>query len=203
MGMKRVTLAAIFDAIARRRRRSEDRERRPRKPRPLALPAARVSAIATRTADAGGAVYSDQDVADVYWILRMGFGVSLDDRLEYYREHHLRRGVAAATVEARIVSIRPFLAAALGVEDDRADTGSERPSSVGLVRRAPDRAGYGIRFSTGEVQMLTATTAVTSKQADGLISGGATLVWVDATGSATPIDVLVQEYDDRDSEVGA
>lgn len=50
---------------------------------------------------------------------------------------------------------------------------------------------YGIRLATGEVQILvTEGTALTNEQVDGLLGGGAELVWVDRDGAATPLDVL-------------
>jgi len=55
---------------------------------------------------------------------------------------------------------------------------------------------YGIRLANGEVQMLTGKTVLTNEQTDGLLGGGAALVWVDAKGTASPLDVLIQEYDD-------
>jgi hypothetical protein len=57
---------------------------------------------------------------------------------------------------------------------------------------------YGIRLDSGQVQLLTGTTVLTNQQADGLLGGGAALVWIDANGEATPLDVLLQEYDDDD-----
>jgi hypothetical protein len=55
---------------------------------------------------------------------------------------------------------------------------------------------YGIRLDSGQVQLLTGTTVLTNQQADGLLGGGAALVWIDDSGEATPLDVLLQEYDD-------
>lgn len=49
---------------------------------------------------------------------------------------------------------------------------------------------YGIRLATGEVQLLTDSSALTNEQADGLLGGGAELVWVDGEGAATQLDVL-------------
>lgn len=57
---------------------------------------------------------------------------------------------------------------------------------------------YGIRLDSGQVQLLTGATVLTNQQADGLLGGGAALVWIDDSGEAAPLDVLLQEYDDDD-----
>jgi hypothetical protein len=49
---------------------------------------------------------------------------------------------------------------------------------------------YGIRLANGEVQLVTESTALTSEQADGLLGGGAEVVWIDAEGTATSLALL-------------
>jgi hypothetical protein len=77
--------------------------------------------------------------------------------------------------------------------------GDERRHGGGFIGPCR-RAGYGIRFPGGKLQMLTDEPVLTNEQTDGLLGGGARVVWVDATGSIDPLDVLEQEYHDGPSE---
>lgn len=49
---------------------------------------------------------------------------------------------------------------------------------------------YGIRLANGEVQLVTESSALTSEQTDGLLGGGAEVVWLDADGTATSLALL-------------
>jgi hypothetical protein len=49
---------------------------------------------------------------------------------------------------------------------------------------------YGIRLANGEVQLLTESTVLTNEQTDGLLGGGAEVVWIDDDGAATPLELL-------------
>jgi hypothetical protein len=171
MGSKRLTMPAIFAALKRRLRL----RRAAKAPTPL----------------------SDQAITDVYWILRLGVGVALEERIEHYREHLIQRGAEAALVEARLAAIRPFLHAAHGEDVARDEDDSERRSGVGLIGRRSS-SGFALRYSTGVTQMLTSTANLSNDKADGLQHGDAALVWIDEEGRASPLDVLVQEFDGFD-----
>lgn len=49
---------------------------------------------------------------------------------------------------------------------------------------------YGIRLANGEVQRVTESSALTNEQTDGLLGGGAEVVWIDPEGATTPIALL-------------
>ncbi len=60
---------------------------------------------------------------------------------------------------------------------------------------------YGIRLANGEVQRVTERSALTSEQTDGLLGGGAELVWIDAKGEAKPLQLLhATETSERENQ---
>jgi hypothetical protein len=64
---------------------------------------------------------------------------------------------------------------------------------------------YGIRLANGEVQIVSERSALTNAQTDGLLGGGAELVWIDARGAAKPLPLLhetktiAEVYDDENA----
>jgi hypothetical protein len=56
---------------------------------------------------------------------------------------------------------------------------------------------YGIRLANGEVQPVTESRALTNEQVDGLLGGGAELVWIDAEGIASRLDILQMDVSDQ------
>jgi len=165
----------------------------------LTMPA--IFAALKRRLRRGRTELDDQAITDVYWILRLGVGVALEERIEHYRDYLLRRGEEALLVEARLAAIRPFLAAAHGTDASIGEEGQERRSGVELVGRPSP--GFALRYSTGTVQMLSDTANLSNDKSDGLQHGGAALVWVDSEGRTSPLDVVVQDFDgfDLDEEV--
>lgn len=138
------------------------------------------------TAAPRGQALGYEALRDVYCILRIA-GAPLEDRLEHYRQLLRRRGVEPSTIEQRMNRIRPFLGALLGSGEERE---AHAPTS-------PTSPGYGIRFQNGEVRRFPGMP-LPNCHADELRQGGAALVWVHADGATSPIDVIVQEYDDGD-----
>lgn len=141
---------------------------------------------------------SYEALRDAYRVLRVS-GLPLALRLDEYREHLRRHHVDPATIEERVARIRPFLAKLFGTEDAQDVQTSyllPPPSEVS----PPRGAGYGIRFADGRLQRISAMNVLTNRQADGLLKGGATLVWIDAQGEVSSIDVLLQDYTDDEEE---
>jgi len=136
---------------------------------------------------------SYQALRDVFRILRVA-GLPLELRLDEYREHLRRHHVDPSAIEERLARVRPFLAVLFG------DATEDVPRTFFWPQRSeasmPPGPGYGIRFADGRVQRIGEMNVLTNQQADGLLAGGATLVWVDAHGDTNPIDVLVQDYVD-------
>jgi len=141
---------------------------------------------------------SYETLRDAYCVLRVS-GLPLALKLDEYREHLRRHHVDPATIEERVARVRPFLAKLFGTEDAQDVQTSyllPRPSEAA----PPQGAGYGIRFADGRLQRINAMNVLTNRQADGLLEGGATLVWIDAQGEVSLIDVLLQEYTDDEEE---
>lgn len=194
------TISSLVAAL--RLQRAAGREVQP--PRSMSL---RRRRPATAETGAGGAMphatkhhgLSHETLRDAYGILRVA-GLPLAVRLDEYREHLRRRHVDPATLEERVARVRPFLALLFGTEEGIEDVpirscGSKRPDPS-----APPGPGYGIRFADGRLQRIGEMNVLTNRQADGLLEGGATLVWVDAHGEVSPIDVLLQDYTDDEEE---
>lgn len=147
MATKRFTLSALFGAVKRLRRgRAGAVAHCERMGARFAPPGTSLNESAL---GATGASLSYQALDDVYWVLRGEIGFSLDERLQHYRERLLRRRVEPSSVETRIAEIRPFLAAAVGVEDDRAEGGRpllSYPSDAMRHRPAPSLAVEFVRL---------------------------------------------------------
>jgi hypothetical protein len=156
-----------------------------------ALPSPRVHWAGTDEFVTGQSL-DERALDDAYWILRCAIGIALEERLEYYRAHLLRRGTESGEIARRLDAIRPFLTVMVDGDED----GGVRLSGVRMVTQREGSPGFGILFPNGVLQMLSSAPALTTEQADAQLGGGAQLVWRDAQGALCAVSVPIQEYDD-------
>lgn len=189
MGTKKFGIGRFLAALRRRRRLDEASTAPPRRTMLLALPPAPSEPVAVAS-DANVARGQPRTSDDLYWILRRGIGASVPAKLDHFRRFFTARGVNRSEIESRVARMLPLLSALYGIDEPTVVQDLPAPR-LGLHR-------YAIRLANGELHRLTQSSALTNQHTDGLMRGGAALVWIDDAGHERPLDVLVQHYDDSE-----